>query len=108
VIFVDTSFYAVFTEEDDNHQRAVEAFKEREDRRLPELLPTTNHIVFETITLTRMSGKDKAGRPCLSLGIVSRHNRRSILPNRRARRRVSANTTTVRMRIASRERDEEG
>lgn len=58
MIFVDTSFfYALFTEEDDNHQRAVEAFKELEGRRLFELLLTTNHIVFETITLTRMSFK---------------------------------------------------
>jgi len=39
VIFVDTSFfYALFTQEDDNHQRAVEAFTELEGRRLSELL----------------------------------------------------------------------
>jgi predicted nucleic acid-binding protein len=63
VIFVDTSFfYALFTEEDDNHQRAVEAFKELEGRRLPELLLTTNHIVFETITLMsfKRTGHERA------------------------------------------------
>jgi len=58
VIFVDTSFfYALFTKRDDNHDRAVQAFTELEPQRLPELLITTNHVVFETITLTRMSFK---------------------------------------------------
>ncbi len=58
MIFVDTSFfYALFTKDDDNQERAREAFKELEGQRLSQLLLTTNHVVFETITLTRMSFK---------------------------------------------------
>jgi len=54
VIFVDTSFFfAFFSEIDKDHVRAVEAFQELEGRNLPDVLVTTDHVVFETITLTR-------------------------------------------------------
>jgi predicted nucleic acid-binding protein len=54
VIFVDTGFFfAFFSEDDVNHTRVVEAFNEFKGRNLPELLVTTDHVVFETITLTR-------------------------------------------------------
>jgi predicted nucleic acid-binding protein len=54
VIFVDTGFFfAFFSETDRNHARAVEVFQEFEGRRLPDVLLTTDHVVFETITLTR-------------------------------------------------------
>lgn len=54
MIFVDTSFlFAFFNESDKNHRRVVEVFQEFEGRNLPELLLTTDHVVFETITLTR-------------------------------------------------------
>lgn len=65
MIFVDTSFFfALFAKEDGNHLRARAAFEAREGQRLPELLVTTDHVVFETITLTRTSferhGHDRA------------------------------------------------
>lgn len=54
MIFVDTSFFfAFFSEDDANHTRVVEVFEEFEGRNLPEILVTTDHVVFETITLTR-------------------------------------------------------
>jgi len=49
VIFVDTSFFfAFFSEIDKDHVRAVEAFQELEGRNLPDVLVTTDHVVFET------------------------------------------------------------
>lgn len=54
MIFVDTSFFfAFFSEDDANHARAFEVFEEFKGRNLPETLLTTDHVVFETITLTR-------------------------------------------------------
>lgn len=54
MIFVDTSFFfAFFCESDRHHQRVVDLFREFEGRRLPDLLVTTDHVVLETITLTR-------------------------------------------------------
>jgi len=54
VIFVDTGFlFAFFSEDDVNHARVAEVFEEFKGRNLPEILVTTDHVVSETITLTR-------------------------------------------------------
>ena len=54
MIFVDTSFFfAFFSEADASHARAVEVFKEFKGRNLSELFVMTDHVVSETITLTR-------------------------------------------------------
>jgi uncharacterized protein len=54
VIFVDTGFlFAFFSEGDVNHARVAEVFEEFKGRNLPEILVTTDHVVSETITLTR-------------------------------------------------------
>ena len=54
MIFVDTSFFfAFFSEHDVNHARVVEVVEGFEGRNLVETLVTTDHVVFETITLTR-------------------------------------------------------
>ncbi len=54
MIFVDTSFfYALFAADDEDHDRAVEVFKEFHGRNLPQLLVTTDLAVMETITLAR-------------------------------------------------------
>ena len=54
MIFVDTGFFfAFFSEDDANHARVAEAFGEFKGNNLPEILFTTDHVVFETITLTR-------------------------------------------------------
>lgn len=56
MIFVDTSFlFALFAREDKNHSRAVEALKAVGGANLSDSLLTTDHVVFETITLVRMS-----------------------------------------------------
>jgi hypothetical protein len=54
VIFVDTGFFfAFFSAKDPDHSRCREVFETFKDRRLPELFLTTDHVIFETITLTR-------------------------------------------------------
>lgn len=54
MIFVDTGFFfAFFSEKDPDHSRCRQVFETFRGRRLPELLLTTDHVVFETITLTR-------------------------------------------------------
>ena len=54
MIFVDTSFLlAFFSEDDADHERVAEVFESFKGRHLPELLLTTDHVVFETITLAR-------------------------------------------------------
>jgi len=54
VIFVDTGFFfALWSGVDPDHTRAVEVFKTFHGRNLHDLLVTTNHVVFETITLAR-------------------------------------------------------
>lgn len=51
MIFVDTGFLvALFNERDRDHSRAVAVFRDFEGKRLPDLLLTTDHVVFETIT----------------------------------------------------------
>ena len=54
MIFVDTSFFlALWSSRDPDHSRARDVFESLSDRRLGDLLLTTNHVVFETMTLAR-------------------------------------------------------
>ena len=54
MIFVDTGFFfALASAKDPDHERAREVFQGLQGRRLPDLLLTTNHVVFEAITLAR-------------------------------------------------------
>ncbi len=53
MIFVDTSFFfAFFSAKDPDHSRCRAVFETFKGQRLPELFLTTDHVVFETITLT--------------------------------------------------------
>ena len=55
MIFVDTGFFfALASEKDPDHARVLEVWQGFRGRRLPELLVTTNHVVMECITLTRV------------------------------------------------------
>ena len=54
MIFVDTGFfYALASARDPDHDRVVEVFETFRNQRLPDVLLTTNHVVFETIQLAR-------------------------------------------------------
>jgi len=54
VIFVDTGFFfALASKTDADHERVVEVFKSLDRRQLPQLCVTTNHVVLETIRLTK-------------------------------------------------------
>ena len=51
MIFVDTGFLiALFNKRDRHHPRALAVFRDFEGKRLPDLLLTTDHVVFETVT----------------------------------------------------------
>ena len=55
MILVDTGFFfAFFSAKDPDHTRARETLAAFKGQRLPDLLLTTDHIVFETITLCRI------------------------------------------------------
>ncbi len=55
MIFVDTGFFfALASEKDPDHPRVLEVWQGFRGRRLPEMLVTTNHVVMECITLTRV------------------------------------------------------
>ena len=55
MIFLDTSFlFSLFSVRDPDHERVKTVFEALEGRRLPDTLLTTNHVVFETLTLVRM------------------------------------------------------
>ncbi len=57
MIFVDTSFFfPLLSAYDRDHARVREVFEGLGNRRLPDVLLTTNHVVGETITLTRVRG----------------------------------------------------
>jgi uncharacterized protein len=57
VIFVDTSFFfPLLSAHDRDHPRVREVFESLSNRRLPDVLLTTNHVVGETITLARVRG----------------------------------------------------
>jgi uncharacterized protein len=61
VIFVDTGFlFALVSTKDEHHTRAVEVLGTFKGIRLPDELLTTNHVIAETLTLTRKLGHDKA------------------------------------------------
>jgi uncharacterized protein len=52
--FVDTSFFfALASSEDPDHDRVREVFEGFDLQRLTDLWITTNHVVYETIRLTR-------------------------------------------------------
>ncbi len=55
MILVDTGFFfALASEKDPDHARVVQVWHGLRGQRLPELLVTTNHVVMECITLTRV------------------------------------------------------
>jgi hypothetical protein len=63
VIFLDTGFlFALVSKRDAHHPRVVEVFRTFKDLRLVDHLLTTNHVIAETITLTRKIGHDDAAR----------------------------------------------
>lgn len=63
MIFLDTGFlFALISKRDAHHQRVVEVFRTFKNLRLADHLVTTNHVVAETITLTRKIGHDQAAR----------------------------------------------
>lgn len=64
MIFVDTSFFfPLVSANDRDHPRVRQVFEGLGNRRLPDLLLTTNHVVAETITLARVrAGHDLAVR----------------------------------------------
>ena len=54
MIFVDTGFFfALLSERDPDHARALEVLEKLRGQNLKDLLLTTNHVVFETITLAQ-------------------------------------------------------
>ncbi len=54
MIFVDTGFFfALFSAKDPDHERVREVYESLVPQRLRDELVTTNHVVFETIQLTR-------------------------------------------------------
>lgn len=56
MIFVDTSFFfALASTKDPDHERVRAVFEEFDPEKLAELWLTTNHVVFESITLARAS-----------------------------------------------------
>jgi predicted nucleic acid-binding protein len=62
VIFVDTGFFfAFFSANDPDHARCRDVFETFKGRPLHDLFITTDHVVFETLTLTRARiGHDRA------------------------------------------------
>lgn len=55
MIFVDTGFWlALWSQRDPDHERAVEVFERYRGRRLSDLLVTSNHVIFETLTLAQV------------------------------------------------------
>lgn len=63
MIFLDTGFlFALVSKRDAHHLRVVEVFRTFKDLRLVDHLLTTNHVIVETITLTRKIGHDVAAK----------------------------------------------
>ena len=61
--FVDTGFlFALVSSRDEHHTRVVDVFQTFRNVSLRDQLVTTNHVVAETITLTRKIGHDEATR----------------------------------------------
>lgn len=62
MIFLDTGFlYALFAEDDEHHVRVCEVLERYRGRRLADFVLTTNHVLAETITLTRSKGHPDPG-----------------------------------------------
>ena len=60
--FLDTGFlFALASKRDAHHSRVVD-FRTFKDLRLADHLVTTNHVIAETITLTRKIGHEDAAR----------------------------------------------
>lgn len=63
MIFLDTGFlFGLVSTKDEHHDRVVEAFGAFKGARLSDELLTTNHVIAETITLTRKLGHEKAAK----------------------------------------------
>jgi uncharacterized protein len=63
VIFVDTSFWvALASEKDPDHERVRAVWRAFEARPLPVHLLTTNHVIFESVTLARRRIHHAAGQ----------------------------------------------
>ena len=63
MIFLDTGFlFALVSKRDAHHRRVVEVFRTFKDLRLADHLQTTNHVIAETITLTRKIGHKESVR----------------------------------------------
>jgi uncharacterized protein len=63
VTFLDTGFlFALVSKKDVHHQRVVDVFRSFHGLRLAGHLLTTNHVIAETITLTRKIGHANAAR----------------------------------------------
>ena len=61
MIFLDTSFvFALVSKRDAHHERVIQVFRTFGNRRLSDELLTTNHVIAETITLTRKIGHAEA------------------------------------------------
>ena len=61
--FVDTGFlFALVSSKDEHHARVVEVLQTFRSVNLRDYLVTTNHVVAETITLTRKIGHEAASR----------------------------------------------
>ena len=57
MIFLDTGFlFALFDEDDKDHQRVREVVERYRGKLLPEFVLTSNHVIAETITLVRSKG----------------------------------------------------
>lgn len=61
MIFLDTGFlYALVSAKDAHHERVNEVFADFHGKHLADVLLTTNHVIAETITLTRRLGQEAA------------------------------------------------
>ena len=57
MIFLDTSFlFALASQKDEHHERVKAVYAEYRGQRLKDVWITTNHIVSETVTLSRRLG----------------------------------------------------
>lgn len=73
MIFVDTSFWlALWSKRDPDHERVLPLLKRLEGQRLSSVLVTSNHVVFETLTLAKTrAGHDLAVE--MGRGLYSQH-----------------------------------
>lgn len=63
MIFLDTGFlFGLVSTKDEHHERVLEVFSTFKGARLPDQLLTTNHVIAETITLTRKLGHESAAK----------------------------------------------